>query len=69
MGDLLRSEEHHGAVSREQFERLKGYLDVGKKEGAKVTVGGEPCAGKGYFVKPTLFADVKNDLRIAREKI
>jgi acyl-CoA reductase-like NAD-dependent aldehyde dehydrogenase len=56
-------------VSREQFDRVKSYLDVGKKEGAKVTVGGEPGSGKGYFVKPTLFADVKNDMRIAREEI
>ncbi len=56
-------------VSREQFDRVKGYLDVGRKEGAKVTVGGEPLGGKGYFVKPTLFADVKNDMRIAREEI
>jgi aldehyde dehydrogenase (NAD+) len=56
-------------VSREQFDRVKGYLDVGKKEGAKVTVGGEPMGGKGYFVKPTLFAGVNNDMRIAREEI
>lgn len=56
-------------VSREQFDRVKGYLEVGKKEGAKVTVGGEPLGGKGYFVKPTLFADVKNEMRIAREEI
>jgi aldehyde dehydrogenase (NAD+) len=56
-------------VSREQFDRVKGYLDVGKKEGAKVAVGGEPMGGKGYFVKPTLFAGVNNDMRIAREEI
>jgi aldehyde dehydrogenase (NAD+) len=56
-------------VSREQFDRVKSYLDIGKKEGAKVTVGGEPVGGKGYFVKPTLFADVKNEMRIAREEI
>jgi acyl-CoA reductase-like NAD-dependent aldehyde dehydrogenase len=56
-------------VSREQYDRVKSYLEVGKKEGAKVTVGGETGAGKGYFVKPTLFADVKNEMRIAREEI
>ncbi|MBV8453906.1 MAG: aldehyde dehydrogenase family protein, partial [Deltaproteobacteria bacterium] len=56
-------------VSREQFDRVKGYLDVGKKEGAKVAVGGDAGKGKGYFVEPTLFADVKNEMRIAREEI
>jgi aldehyde dehydrogenase (NAD+) len=48
---------------------VKGYLDVGKKEGAKVAAGGEAAAGKGYFVKPTLFTNVKNEMRIAREEI
>ncbi|HVN29625.1 MAG TPA: aldehyde dehydrogenase family protein [Candidatus Binataceae bacterium] len=56
-------------VSKEQFDRVKGYLDVGKKEGAKVTVGGETGTGKGYFVKPTVFADVNNNMKIAREEI
>ncbi|HEY2486446.1 MAG TPA: aldehyde dehydrogenase family protein [Candidatus Binataceae bacterium] len=56
-------------VSKEQFDRVKSYLDVGKKEGAKVTAGGEPGTGKGYFVKPTVFADVNNNMKIAREEI
>jgi len=42
---------------------------VGKKEGAKVSAGGEAGTGKGYFVNPTLFSDVKNDMQIAREEI
>jgi acyl-CoA reductase-like NAD-dependent aldehyde dehydrogenase len=70
MGDPFDQKSTMGpVVSREQFDRVKGYLDVGKKEGAKVTVGGEAGAGKGYFVQPTLFSDVKNDMRIAREEI
>jgi acyl-CoA reductase-like NAD-dependent aldehyde dehydrogenase len=56
-------------VSKEQFDRVKGYLDVGRKEGARVAVGGETAGGKGYFVKPTLFADVDNKMRVAREEI
>jgi aldehyde dehydrogenase (NAD+) len=56
-------------VSREQFDKVKGYLELGKKEGARVTVGGEAVSGKGYFVKPTVFADVNNKMRIAREEI
>ncbi|HXR24458.1 MAG TPA: aldehyde dehydrogenase family protein [Candidatus Binataceae bacterium] len=56
-------------VSQEQFDRVKGYLDVGKKEGAKVSAGGETYGEKGYFVKPTLFSGVNNEMRIAREEI
>jgi len=56
-------------VSREQFDRVKSYLEVGKGEGARVTIGGEAREGKGYYVKPTVFADVKNTMKIAREEI
>jgi acyl-CoA reductase-like NAD-dependent aldehyde dehydrogenase len=60
-------------VSQEQLERVTGYLDIGKKEGAKPLIGGErnTSAGleKGYFVKPTVFTGVKNDMRIAQEEI
>jgi acyl-CoA reductase-like NAD-dependent aldehyde dehydrogenase len=70
MGDPFDQKSTIGPlVSQEQFDRVKGYLEVGKKEGAKVAAGGEARSGKGYFVKPTLFADVKNDMRIAREEI
>jgi acyl-CoA reductase-like NAD-dependent aldehyde dehydrogenase len=60
-------------VSKEQLDRVTGYLDVGKKEGAKALTGGERNTGtgmeKGYFVKPTVFTGVKNDMRIAQEEI
>src|SRR5260370_10617555 len=56
-------------VSREQFDRVKSYLEVGKKEGAKVEIGGDTGSGKGYFVNPTIFTGVKNNMRIAREEI
>jgi len=56
-------------VSKDQFDRVKGYFEVGKNEGAKTTVGGNFPGGKGYFVNPTVFVDVKNDMRIAREEI
>jgi acyl-CoA reductase-like NAD-dependent aldehyde dehydrogenase len=56
-------------VSKEQFERVKGYLDIGKKEGAEPKLGGDVRDGKGYFVDPTIFTNVKNDMRIAREEI
>jgi acyl-CoA reductase-like NAD-dependent aldehyde dehydrogenase len=70
MGDPFDKKSTIGpVVSREQFDRVKGYLDIGRKEGAKVAAGGETGSGKGYFVKPTLFTNVKNDMRIAREEI
>jgi len=56
-------------VSQEQFDRVKGYLSVGAEEGAKVSTGGRPLERKGYFVEPTLFSGVKNEMRIAREEI
>ncbi len=57
-------------VSREQHERVLGYLKAGREEGAKVKVGGG--AGpqeRGYFVQPTVFTGVRNSMRIAREEI
>ena len=56
-------------VSKEQFERVKGYLGIGKKEGAQASLGGEVRKGKGYFVDPTIFTGVNNTMRIAREEI
>jgi len=58
-------------VSQEQYERVLGYIDIGKKEGAQVKVGGEAnqALGKGYFVKPTVFANVNNSMRVAQEEI
>lgn len=60
-------------VSNEQLDRVTGYLDVGKKEGAKPLCGGSRAKGadldKGYFVEPTVFANVNNNMKIAREEI
>jgi len=57
-------------VSKEQYDRVSSYLDVGKKE-AKVAIGGgrPKQFGKGYYVEPTIFYDVENSARIAREEI
>ena len=59
-------------VSRIQFERVQGYISAGIQEGAKLVAGGEGRpAGleKGYFVRPTIFSGVRNDMTIAREEI
>jgi betaine-aldehyde dehydrogenase len=57
-------------VSKEHYERVNSYLDAGKKE-AKVAIGGGRPKGfaKGYYVEPTIFYDVDNSARIAREEI
>ena len=56
-------------VSQEQFDRIMGYIDAGKKEGAKLLTGGERVGERGYFIEPTVFDDVKDDMKIAREEI
>jgi aldehyde dehydrogenase (NAD+) len=60
-------------VSAEQLERVNGYLAIGRQEGARVLSGGQQATegdlAKGYFVPPTVFADVKDDMRIAQEEI
>ncbi|MBX9691093.1 MAG: aldehyde dehydrogenase family protein, partial [Cyanobacteria bacterium] len=58
-------------VSKEQQERCFNYIDIAKKEGAQLACGGEQPADlkKGYFVKPTIFTGVKNDMRIAQEEV
>jgi len=57
-------------VSREQYDRVTSYLEVGKRE-AKLCAGGGRPAGfaKGFYVQPTIFCDVENSARIAREEI
>lgn len=56
-------------VSKEQFDKILGYIDSGKREGAKLVTGGERCGKRGYFVKPTIFDAVDNNMKIAREEI
>ncbi|QEC46416.1 aldehyde dehydrogenase [Baekduia soli] len=58
-------------VAERQRERVEGYIEIGRQEGARVVIGGGRPAGldRGYFVEPTVFADVTNDMRIAQEEI
>jgi acyl-CoA reductase-like NAD-dependent aldehyde dehydrogenase len=59
-------------ISREQQERVLRYIDIGKSEGARLVAGGEATTFgdcRGYYVKPTIFDDVRNDMTIAREEI
>ncbi len=57
-------------VSEEQFGRVSGYIDSGLEEGAEAVAGGKPANGNGgYFIDPTLFTGVSDEMKIAREEI
>jgi phenylacetaldehyde dehydrogenase len=56
-------------VSETQRNRVCGYLDSGKREGAKAITGGKVREGSGYFIEPTVFVDTKPDMRIVQEEI
>ncbi|WP_042353774.1 aldehyde dehydrogenase family protein [Bacillus rubiinfantis] len=70
LGTGLDKETEMGPlVSKRQFERVLDYIEKGKAEGARVAAGGDKAADKGYFVQPTVFADVTDDMLIAKEEI
>ncbi|MCB0416413.1 MAG: aldehyde dehydrogenase family protein [Bdellovibrionales bacterium] len=70
VGDPLDRKTQMGAqVSDEQFQKILGYIEKGKAEGAKVLSGGERARDKGYFIKPTVFDCPSDDLTIIKEEI
>ncbi len=73
IGDPMDPKTQLGpVVSKAQQEKVEGYLRVGVEEGATVAAGGGSCAladSGGFYVQPTIFSDVTNDMRIAREEI
>ena len=56
-------------ISQEQFDKVMGYIRSGKEDGAKLLTGGRRSGDRGYFIEPTIFRDVKDDMKIAREEI
>ncbi|XP_012714200.1 aldehyde dehydrogenase, mitochondrial [Fundulus heteroclitus] len=56
-------------VDQEQFNKILGYISSGKREGAKLMCGGGVAADRGYFIQPTVFGDVQDNMTIAREEI
>jgi aldehyde dehydrogenase (NAD+) len=74
LGDGLQKETDVGPVINEsQFNKILKYIEIGKKEGAKLILGGKACqkgdCSKGYFIEPTIFSDVTPEMRIAQEEI
>ncbi|MFO0938953.1 MAG: aldehyde dehydrogenase family protein [Gemmataceae bacterium] len=56
-------------VSQEQLDRIMGYIKSGHQDGAKLLTGGNQAGKEGYFVEPTIFTDVKEEMKIAQEEI
>ncbi|XP_063716629.1 aldehyde dehydrogenase X, mitochondrial-like [Symsagittifera roscoffensis] len=70
VGDPFADDIRYGPqVDKIQFEKILDFIDSGKKEGAKLECGGGRLTEKGYFVEPTVFSNVKDDMRIAKEEI
>lgn len=51
------------------YTKVLGYIASGKKEGAKVQVGGSSIGTSGFFIEPTVFSDVTDDMKISREEV
>ena len=67
---LDRSTKMGPLVSKEQYERVQSYVAIGKQEAKLTAGGGRPASlSRGYYIEPTIFADVDNNARIAREEI
>ncbi len=64
-----KNTEQGPQVDQEQFNKVMGYIDKGKKENAKLVAGGNRVGDKGYFIEPTVFADVQDNMTIAKEEI
>jgi len=74
MGDPMSMDTQVGPVTTPpQYRKILDYIDIAKQDGASLLMGGgaatRPECGKGWFVEPTVFGDVKNDMRIAQEEV
>lgn len=70
VGDPFAKDTDQGPqVDNDQFKKIMHYIDLGKKEGGKLMTGGNRIGKKGFFVEPTVFSDVTDDMTIAKEEI
>src|SRR5580704_2511758 len=70
VGDPFDASTEQGPqVDKTQFDKVLGYIDAGKREGASMLCGGGRWGDRGYFVEPTVFADVQDHMKIAEEEI
>ncbi|MBZ5528335.1 MAG: aldehyde dehydrogenase family protein [Acidobacteriia bacterium] len=64
-----KSTEQGPQVDNDQFKKIMGYIESGKQEKAKLMTGGNRVGDKGYFIEPTVFSDVQDNMKIAQEEI
>jgi aldehyde dehydrogenase (NAD+) len=70
VGDPLDAATEQGPqVSQEQMDKILGYVELGRKQGAELRAGGRRAGDTGYFVEPTIFDNVTDDMAIARDEI
>jgi aldehyde dehydrogenase (NAD+) len=70
IGNPFNDETEQGPViDEEQFKRVMEYIKIGKQEGARLVTGGYRVGDKGFFIAPTIFADVDDNMRICKEEI
>jgi len=70
VGDPLHQDTRQGPqVDQDQFKKVMNYINSGKSQGAKLLTGGKRIGEKGYFIEPTVFAEVNDDMQIAKEEI
>ncbi len=70
LGNPLDPETEQGPqVNQEQFDKILGYIETGKRQGAQCLTGGKRFGDRGYYVEPTLFTGVSDDMTIAQEEI
>ncbi|XP_048382953.1 aldehyde dehydrogenase 1A1-like isoform X2 [Stegostoma tigrinum] len=70
IGNPLHEAVTHGPqIDKEQYDKILNLIESGKKEGAKLECGGLPWGDKGFFIQPTVFSEVTDEMRIAKEEI
>ncbi len=70
VGDPFARETQQGPqVDKEQFQKVMGYIEAGKSEGAQILAGGGRVGSKGFFIEPTVFDNVRDEMKIAQEEI
>jgi len=70
VGSGIQSDTQMGPlISQKQLDRVSGYVQSGKEQGAEIVVGGKRVEGKGYFMQPTVLAETNRDMRVVQEEI
>ena len=70
VGDPWSEKSDQGPqIDKRQFDRILGYIEVGQEEGATLEAGGKRSGERGFFIEPTVFSGVTDDMKIAKEEI